>query len=70
MKAFYLWTGGKVLALNTYYMDKYRHAFVYEPRAPEGHQWQVLFKSKLTKRTKKHIPKEFLMHLVLMGVPV
>ena len=69
MKAFYLWTGGKVLALNTFYLGQFRHAFVYEPRAPEFAAWKVLFKGKLTKRTKKHIPKEFLMHLLLMGVP-
>lgn len=70
MKNYYIWTGHKVIGVDDFYLSRYRHAFIYEPQAtrPE-YMWKVLFKGLLTKRAKKHMPKEFLMHLVLMGVP-
>jgi hypothetical protein len=70
MKNYYIWTGHKIIGVDDFYLSRYRHAFIYEPRAPEfASKWKVLFKGALTKRAKKHMPKEFLMHLLLMGVP-
>lgn len=69
MKNFYVWTGTKLLAVDNFYLNQFRHAFVYEPQALEHMRWNVLFKGKLKARAKKYMPKEFLMHLLLMGVP-
>jgi hypothetical protein len=67
MSRFYIYpTHGKVIALNSFYYGQFRHAFIYEPGIPSP--WYVLFKGKLTRRTKEHVPKDFLMLLVLMGV--
>jgi hypothetical protein len=68
--SYYLWTGkAPVVVTKEFRLNKYRHAFLYDPFAfNEGLKWQVLFKGKLTRRAKNHMPKEFLMHLLLLGL--
>ena len=71
MSRFYIWTGHKVIGVDNYYLGQFRHAFIYEPQAPRpDYMWKVLFKAKLTRRDKRHMPKEFLMHLLLMEVQI
>ena len=70
MSRYYLWKGhAPVIAVDQFYLNAYRHAYVYDTFSGPPFRWQVLFKSKLTKRTKEQMPKEFLMHLLLLGVP-
>lgn len=69
MKRFYIWTGSKLIATDDFYIERYRHAFVYELNNPFDNKWRVIFKGKWQRRAKHYMPKEFLMHLLLMGVP-
>jgi len=67
MSRFYIWKGrAPVIAVDDFYLDDYRHAFIYDTIVKN---WRVLFKEKFHKRTKEQMPKEFLMHLLLLGVP-
>lgn len=70
MSRFYIWTGkAPVREVDDFYLDSYRHAFVFDSFSAEPLRWRVLFKGKLIRRTKESIPNEFLMHLLLLGVP-
>lgn len=70
MSRFYIWKGhAPVIEVDDFYLDSYRHAFIFDSFSYEPLKWRVLFKSKLTKRTKEQMPKEFLMHLLILGVP-
>ena len=69
MSRYYIWKGkAPIVEVDVLYPYRYRHAFVYDRHGIQGYDWNVVFKGKLTKRAKRHMPKEFLMHLVLLGV--
>jgi hypothetical protein len=74
MSRFYIWTGrAPVIEVDDFYLDSYRHAFIFDSHVAgvigDQVRWRVLFKGKLSRRTKGHMPREFLMHLLLLGVP-
>lgn len=70
MSRFYIWKGkAPIIEADDFYLDKYRHAFVFDTGSHDPLRWRGLFKGKLTRRTKESMPKEFLMHLLLLGVP-
>jgi hypothetical protein len=70
MKRYYLYpTHGTVVATDDFMqVTKYRHSFVYQPYGPDNFKWQVIFKGKWHLRKKSHMPREFLMRLLVMGV--